>query len=44
MKQPSSSNFYASVPEAFFLRKIEFWYDTKGVRDGRANVTVYGMR
>ena len=26
------------------IRKIEFWYDTKGVRDGRANVTVYGMR
>jgi hypothetical protein len=26
------------------IRKIEFWYDTKGVRDGRANVTVFGMR
>jgi hypothetical protein len=26
------------------IRKIEFWYDTKGVRDGRANVSIYGMK
>ena len=26
------------------LRKIEFWYDTKGVLKGRANVTVFGMK
>jgi Protein of unknown function (DUF2541) len=26
------------------IRKIEFWYDTKGVLKGRANVTVFGMK
>ena len=26
------------------LRKIEFWYDTAGVRRGRADVTVFGMK
>lgn len=25
------------------IRKIEFWYDTKGLLDGRAEVTVFGM-
>jgi hypothetical protein len=26
------------------LRKIEFWYDTKGLLGGRADVTVFGMK
>lgn len=26
------------------IRKIEFWYDTRGVREGKANVTVLGMK
>lgn len=26
------------------IRKIEFWYDTKGIFKGRANVTVFGMK
>ena len=26
------------------LRKIDFWYDTKGVLDGKAKVTVFGMK
>ncbi len=26
------------------LRKIEFWYDTKGILKGKANVTVFGMK
>ena len=26
------------------IRKIEFWYDTRGVLKGRANVTVFGMK
>jgi hypothetical protein len=26
------------------VRKIEFWYDTAGVRRGRADVTVFGMK
>jgi hypothetical protein len=26
------------------IRKIEFWYDTKGILKGRANVTVFGMK
>lgn len=26
------------------LRKIEFWYDTKGVLKGRADVTVFGEK
>ncbi len=26
------------------LRKIEFWYDTKGILNGKANVTVFGMK
>ena len=26
------------------IRKIEFWYDTKGILNGRANVTVFGMK
>ena len=26
------------------LRKIEFWYETKGVLQGRADVTVFGMK
>jgi hypothetical protein len=26
------------------LRKIEFWYDTAGVRKGKAHVTVFGMK
>lgn len=26
------------------IRKIEFWYDTKGVLNGRADVTVFGMK
>jgi hypothetical protein len=26
------------------IRKIEFWYDTKGFLKGKANVTVFGMK
>lgn len=26
------------------VRKIEFWYDTKGILNGRADVTVFGMK
>lgn len=26
------------------IRRIEFWYDTKGVFSGRANVTVFGLK
>ena len=26
------------------IRKIEFWYDTKGLLKGKANVTVFGMK
>jgi hypothetical protein len=26
------------------IRKIEFWYDTKGILRGKANVTVIGMK
>lgn len=26
------------------LRKIEFWYDTKGFLNGQADVTVFGMK
>jgi hypothetical protein len=26
------------------LRKIEFWYETKGVRKGKARVAVWGLR
>ena len=26
------------------LRKIEFWYDTAGRGDGRADITVFGMK
>ena len=26
------------------IRKIEFWYDTKGILNGRANVTIFGMK
>lgn len=26
------------------LRRIDFWYETKGVLDGKAKVTVFGMK
>jgi hypothetical protein len=26
------------------IRKIEFWYDTKGILKGRADITVFGMK
>lgn len=26
------------------IRKIEFWYDTKGILRGKADVTVFGMK
>jgi len=26
------------------VRRIDFWYDTKGVLKGKANVTVFGMK
>ncbi|MEK6479177.1 hypothetical protein WJR50_16645 [Catalinimonas sp. 4WD22] len=26
------------------IRKIEFWYDTKGILNGKADVTVFGMK
>lgn len=26
------------------LRTIEFWYDTKGILNGKADVTVFGMK
>ena len=26
------------------IRKIEFWYDTKGLLQGKADVTVFGMK
>lgn len=26
------------------IRKIEFWYDTKGLLNGKADVTVFGMK
>jgi hypothetical protein len=26
------------------IRRIDFWYDTKGLLKGRAHVTVFGMK
>jgi hypothetical protein len=26
------------------IKRIDFWYDTKGILRGRANVTVFGMK
>jgi hypothetical protein len=26
------------------IRRIDFWYDTKGLGDGRADVTIFGMK
>ncbi len=26
------------------VRRIDFWYDTKGLLNGKANVTVFGMK
>lgn len=26
------------------IRRVEFWYDTKGVLQGRANVTLFGLK
>jgi len=26
------------------IRRIDFWYDTKGILNGRAHVTVFGMK
>ena len=26
------------------IRRIDFWYDTKGILKGKANVTVFGMK
>jgi hypothetical protein len=26
------------------IRKIEFWYDTQGLLNGRADVTIFGMK
>lgn len=26
------------------IRRIDFWYDTKGLLNGKANVTVFGMK
>jgi hypothetical protein len=26
------------------IRKIEYWYDTKGILRGKANVTIFGMK
>jgi len=26
------------------LRKVEFWYDTAGVLQGRADITLFGMK
>ena len=26
------------------IRKIEFWYDTRGILDGKAEVTVFGLK
>lgn len=26
------------------IRRIDFWYDTRGVARGRANVTIFGMK
>lgn len=26
------------------IRKIEFWYETKGILNGKADVTVFGMK
>jgi hypothetical protein len=26
------------------LRRIDFWYDTKGFLNGKADVTVFGMK
>lgn len=26
------------------IRKIEYWYDTKGVLKGRAKITIFGMK
>jgi hypothetical protein len=26
------------------VRKIEFWYETKGILNGRADVTIFGMK
>ena len=26
------------------IRKIEFWYDTKGILNGQADVTLFGMK
>ncbi len=26
------------------IRRIDFWYDTKGILNGKAHVTVFGMK
>ena len=26
------------------IRRIDFWYDTKGILNGRADVTIFGMK
>ena len=26
------------------LKSVEFWYDTKGILNGRADVTLFGMK
>jgi hypothetical protein len=26
------------------IRRIDFWYDTKGLLNGKADVTVFGMK
>jgi hypothetical protein len=26
------------------IRKIEYWYDTRGILKGKANITIFGMK
>jgi hypothetical protein len=26
------------------LRSVEYWYDTKGILNGKANVTLFGIK
>jgi hypothetical protein len=26
------------------IRRIDFWYDTQGLLNGRANVTIFGLK
>ena len=34
----------AKIPAGLIKDKVEFWYDTKGLLNGRADVTLFGMK